>query len=202
MLKPHELEWLGAPRPTGKNLRVVIGPGTGLGVAGITARGEVIATEGGHVSFAPVNAHEAELLQELWKYHSHVSIEHLLSGPGLCNIFSASNPAHKSNEELTPAEITGAAMDGDKKCLQVVNDFLAILASVAGDFAMAMGALDGVYLTGGILPRIDSLIDRKLFRELFIAKGEFETYCSKIPLAFVQAENPGLRGCIGALRNA
>src|SRR5687768_16101260 len=63
MLTPQELEWLGAPRPSGKNLRVIIGPGTGLGVAGLTPRGEVLATEGGHISFAPVNPHEIALLQ-------------------------------------------------------------------------------------------------------------------------------------------
>jgi glucokinase len=202
MLKPQELEWLGAPRPSGKDLRVVIGPGTGLGVAGMTASGEVLATEGGHISFAPVNPHEIGLLQELWKHHPHVSVEHLLSGPGLCNIYRANNARENFGEELTPAAITAGAMAGDKKCLQTVSDFLAILAAVAGDFAMAMGALDGVYLTGGILPRITTLIDRDIFRRRFIAKGQFETYCSTIPLAFITAENPGLRGCIGALRRA
>ena len=91
-------------------------------------------------------------------------------------------------------------MSDDRKCAQAVNDFLAILAAAAGDFALALGALDGVYVTGGILPRISSLIDRKLFRKHFTAKGQFETYCAKIPLAFITADNPGLRGCIGALR--
>jgi glucokinase len=202
LLKPQELEWLGSPRPSGKNLRVVIGPGTGLGVAGMTARGEVIPTEGGHISFAPQNPHEITLLQELWKQHPHLSIEHLLSGPGLCNIYSANNPGANLGAEMTPADITTRAMDGDKKCVQTVKDFLAILAAVAGDFALAMGALDGVYVTGGILPRISSLIDKKLFRKNFTAKGQFETYCAKIPLAFITADNPGLRGCIGALRRS
>ncbi len=202
MLKPQELEWLGSPRPSGKNLRVVIGPGTGLGVAGMTASGEVLATEGGHISFAPANLHQIALLQELWKHHSHVSVEHLLSGAGLCNIHRANNPGGNFDEELTPAAITEGAMAGDKKCLQTIDDFLAILAAVAGDFAMAMGALDGVYLTGVILPRITTLIDRDVFRKSFVAKGQFETYCSTIPLAFITAENPGLRGCIGALRRS
>ena len=202
LLKPHELEWLGSPRPTGKNLRSVIGPGTGLGVAGMTAAGEVLPTEGGHISFAPVNPHEIVLLQELWKHYAHVSIEHLLSGPGLCNIYRANNPEADLDAELTPAAITAGAMSGDKKCVQVVSDFLAILAAVAGDFAMAMGALDGVYITGGILPRITSLIDREIFRKRFTAKGQFETYCSTIPLAFINADNTGLRGCIGALRHS
>lgn len=200
LLKPEELEWLGSPRPTGKNLRVVIGPGTGLGVAGMTAKGEVIPTEGGHISFAPQNPHEIALLQEIWKQYPHVSIEHLLSGPGLCNIYNANNPGSTPDAERTPADITTGAMSGDEKCTQTVTDFLAILAAVAGDFAMAMGALDGVYVTGGILPRISSLIDRQLFRSGFTAKGQYETYCAKIPLAFITADNPGLRGCIGALR--
>jgi glucokinase len=202
LLKPQELEWLGTPRPSGKNLRLVIGPGTGLGVAGMTASGEVIATEGGHISFAPQNPHEIALLQELWKQYPHLSIEHLISGPGLCNIYSANNPAINLDEKTMPADITQGAMEGDAKCQQTVNDFLAILAAVAGDFALAMGALDGVYVTGGIVPHISSLIDRELFRKNFTAKGEFETYCAKIPLAFITADNPGLRGCIGALRNS
>lgn len=201
LLKPEELEWLGAPRPGGKNLRVVIGPGTGLGVAGLTAAGEVLPTEGGHISFAPQNPHEVVLLQELWKQYPHLSIEHLLSGPGLCNLYRANNPGTAADAEMTPAAITTGAMNGDKECVQTVNDFLAILAAVAGDFALAMGALDGVYLTGGILPRITSLIDRELFRKKFTAKGQFEAYCVKIPLAFINADNPGLRGCIGALRH-
>jgi glucokinase len=153
------------------------------------------------VSFAPVNPHEIVLLQELWKHHPHVSIEHLLSGSGLCNLYRANHP-RDFDEALTPAAITTGALAGDLKCVQVVDDFLAILASVAGDYAMALGALDGVYITGGILPRITTLIDRKLFRTRFTAKGQFETYCSAIPLAFMQAENTGLRGCIGALRRS
>jgi glucokinase len=200
-LRADELDWWGTPRPHGGRVRVVMGPGTGLGVAGIGPDGAIMPTEGGHIGFAPTNPHELQLLELLWQQFERVSVERLLSGPGLCTLHQANATlAGKSADALSPADITQGAQQGDALCLQTVRDFLDILATVAGDYALGMGALDGVYLTGGILPRLGALLDRERFRKRFEAKGRMQAYCARTPLALIRAENTGLRGCLAALR--
>jgi glucokinase len=201
VLGAHELEWWGAPRPGGNRVRVVLGPGTGLGVAGISGDGEIMPTEGGHIAFAPANAHELQLLELLWRQFERVSVERLLSGPGLCTLYEANGAlAGKRVDAEDPATITQRAQQGDALCLQTIRDFLDILANVAGDYALGMGARDGVYLTGGILPKLGTLLDRKRFRERFESRGRMQAYCAKTPLALITAENTGLRGSLAALR--
>ncbi len=201
VLGASELEWWGAPRPGGNRVKVVLGPGTGLGVAGISGDGEIMPTEGGHIAFAPANKHEVQLLELLWEQFERVSVERLLSGPGLCTLYEANGTlAGKNVDAADPATITRRAQQGDGLCLQTVRDFLDILANVAGDYVLGMGARDGVYLTGGILPKLGTLLDRKRFRERFEAKGRMQPYCAKTPLALITAENTGLRGSLAALR--
>ncbi|HEY0963849.1 MAG TPA: glucokinase [Pseudomonadales bacterium] len=200
-LRPDELDWLGAARPRGGRARVVMGPGTGLGVAAISPDGTVMPTEGGHIAFAPSNGHELRLLELLWKQYERVSIERLLSGPGLRTLHEANAKlAGEPVEALGAADITKRAQQGDAQCAQTVQNFLDILASVAGDYVLATGALDGVYLTGGILPKLGELFDRERFRARFEAKGRFQAYCARAPLALMRAEHTGLRGCLAALR--
>lgn len=201
VLQPDELNWLGSARPGGGRARVVMGPGTGLGVAVISPDGTVMPTEGGHVAFAPSNGHELRVLELLWKQFERVSIERLLSGPGLRTLHEANMVlAGETAESLSAADITQRAHQGDMRCMQTVANFLDILASVAGDYVLATGALDGVYLTGGILPRLGDLLDRERFRARFEAKGRFHAYCARAPLALMRAEHTGLRGCLAALR--
>jgi glucokinase len=201
VLQPGELDWIGAARPHGERARVVMGPGTGLGLAVISPDGTVMPTEGGHVAFAPSNSHELRLLELLWKQFPRVSIERLLSGPGLRTLHEANMVlAGETPETLSAADITQRAHQGDMRCMQTVANFLDILATVAGDYVLATGALDGVYLTGGILPRLGDLLDRERFRARFEAKGRFQAYCARAPLALMRAEHTGLRGCLAALR--
>ncbi len=201
VLQPNELQWWGIPRPHGGRVRIVLGPGTGLGVAGISGVGESLPTEGGHIGFAPSNKHELQLLELLWQQFERVSVERLLSGPGLCTLHQANATlAKQTADNLNPADITQRAQQGDPLCAQTVRDFLDILASVAGDYVLGTGALDGVYLTGGILPQLGTLLDRERFRKRFEAKGRMQPYCEKTPLALITAKNTGLRGCLAALR--
>ncbi|MEY4642082.1 MAG: hypothetical protein RLZZ227_2076 [Pseudomonadota bacterium] len=201
VLAPTELEWWGAPRPSGGRVRVVLGPGTGLGVAGISPDGSVMPTEGGHVGFAPSNAHELQILELLLEQFERVSVERLLSGPGLCTLYAANAALNGTRAEApSAADITKHAQHGDALCLQTTNDFLDILATVAGDYALGMGARDGVYLTGGILPQLGALLDPERFRQRFDAKGRMRPYCASTPLALIKADNTGLRGCLAALR--
>ena len=201
VLEPGELDWLGYPRPHGGRVRVVTGPGTGLGVAGISPDGTIMPTEGGHIGFAPTNEHELQLLQLLWKEFERVSVERLLSGPGLTTLHQANAMLEgKKVAALSGAEVTAGAQRSEPLCVQTVQDFLDILATVTGDYALAMGALDGVYLTGGILPKLGGLLDRERFRRRFEAKGRMQPYCARTPLALIKAEHTGLRGCLAALR--
>jgi glucokinase len=200
-LQDTELQWLGTPRPKGHGVKAVIGPGTGLGVSAMMASGEIVPSEAGHVAFAPVNDHEADLLKILWQRYHRVSVERVLSGMGLANLYWANCRLDGQCRELPAPEITAGALAGDKYCLRAVNDFYAILASMAGDVALMMGAADGVYLSGGILPRILHLLDEELFLQRFQDKGRFKEFNSAVPLAIVRTEHPGLLGCVQALRN-
>ena len=131
---------------------------------------------------------------------SRVSAERVVSGPGLATLYHANSVLAKAPATLAAEAITAGAQKGDPLCLQTVQDFLDILATVAGDIALTSGALDGVYLSGGILPKLGTLLDRVRFRRQFSAKGRLAWYCENLPIALVRAEHMGLRGCAGALR--
>ncbi|MEH6592327.1 MAG: glucokinase [Halioglobus sp.] len=187
-LSDSELRWIGSARPAGGQVKAVLGPGTGLGVSAMLQEGDILPSEGGHVAFAPLTDHEADLQKQLRQRYERVSVERVLSGMGLANLYWANGRLDGYDRELPAPEVTAGALAGDLYCLRAVEDFCSILGSVAGDVALMMGAADGVYISGGILPR------------RFDDKGRFTEICSKIPLAIVLAEHPGLRGCVGALR--
>jgi len=194
-----DLHWLGEPRPSASGVKAVLGPGTGLGVSAMLPSGEILPSEAGHVAFAPVDQHQADLLKVLWERYRRVSIERVLSGAGLANLYWANCRLAGECRELPAPEVSAGAHAGDSYCLQAVADFFAILASMAGDVALMMGATNGVYLSGGILPRLHDLLDDALFREIFQDKGRFREFNSAVPLAIVRAEQPGLLGCVEAL---
>ena len=200
-LDDSQLQWLGTPRPSGNGVKAVMGPGTGLGVSAMTASGDIIPSEAGHIAFAPVDAHEADLLRVLWQRYQRVSVERVLSGMGLSNLYWANCQLDGQERELPAPEVTAGAQAGDEHCLRAVSDFYAILASVAGDVALMMGAADGVYLSGGILPRILNLLDEDKFLQRFQDKGRFMAFNQDVPVAIVGADHPGLRGCVQALKN-
>ncbi|MEH6559176.1 MAG: glucokinase [Oceanicoccus sp.] len=199
-LPDSSFQWIGSARPKGNGIKAVIGPGTGLGISAITPSGDILPSEGGHVTFAPSSEHEVELLKKLWQRYDRVSVERLLSGMGLANLYWANCQLNGGTGELSAAEVTAGAYAGEKHCLQAVTDFLSILAVVSGDVALMIGANDGVYLSGGILPRLLSLFDSDEFRRHFDNKGRYSELCSTTPLAIVLAENPGLVGCVAALK--
>jgi glucokinase len=204
LLQYHELVWVGTPRPSGghrqcRQVKTVIGPGTGLGVAAVMPSGEVVPSEGGHVAFAPVNQHEIDILKTMWARFDRVSVERFLSGSGLSNLYWANAKLQGKEADMQPPEVVAGAMSGEPICRQAVEDFCAILGSVAGDMALAMGSLGGIYLSGGILPRIKNYFLGTNFRDRFEDKGRFSEFCRQIPIAMVLAEYPGLLGCAAAL---
>jgi glucokinase len=199
-LNESEIHWIGDARPKGNQAKAVIGPGTGLGVSAMLASGDIIPSEGGHANYAPTSDHEAAILKALWTRFSRVSIERVLSGMGLSNLYWANARLDNQHRELPAPEVTAGAFAGDAYCVQAVQDFISILGSVAGDMALILGANDGVYISGGIAPRLMQLLDEDSFRQRFEAKGRFKEICSEIPLSIILAEHPGLRGCVEALR--
>jgi len=199
-LTPEELGWLGSARPSGKQIFAAVGPGTGLGAAGLTVKGDLIPSEGGHFAFAPLDEHERELLKLLWRRFPRVSVERILSGPGLECLYWANSILHGQEAELPAHLITSTAMSGDPVSLHAVSDFINIMGSTAGDIAIILGALDGIYLMGDMLTKLAPLYDPLTLRERFNDKGRYSHYCSGIPLAIVRAENTGLRGCAEYLR--
>jgi glucokinase len=168
----------------------VIGPGTGLGVAGLIPGREaptVLVTEGGHVTMAPADADEGRLLDHLRASFGHVSAERVLSGPGLVNLYQAIAALESRDApDRTPEEITQTALAGDcPTSVQSLDTFCAMLGTVAGNLALSLGAKGGVYITGGIVPRFADRFARSAFRERFEAKGRFAGYLAEIPTAVV-----------------
>jgi glucokinase len=163
----------------------VIGPGTGFGASALV-RGDghalAMAAEGGHASFAPGDELEREILRVLSLKFPHVSIERILSGPGLQNLHEALDLIEGvSDAPLDPADITRRALAGEERFMRTLRRFCSILGSVAGDFALAYGARGGMFIAGGIAPAILSALESSEFRRRFEAKGRFEIYLRAIP---------------------
>jgi glucokinase len=178
----------------------LIGPGTGLGVSGVIpcgGRWVALAGEGGHASFAPVTRQEMAILHALWEEYGHVSAERLLSGPGLALIHRT-----LSGERLAAPEITQRALEGNAACRETVEAFCAVLGSVAGNVALTLGATGGMYIGGGIVPRLGPLFAGSRFRERFEDKGRLSGYLARIPTWLVTEDYPALRGVAAMLDDA
>jgi glucokinase len=183
----------------------LLGPGTGLGVSGLVPSGagrwSAVCGEGGHVTLAATDEREAALLAWLRSQHGHVSAERVLSGSGLLNLYRAVCALEGATpRDLRPVDITAAALDAaDAPCIAAVQHFTAFLGNVAGNLALTLGARGGVYLGGGIVPRLGSAFDAGLFRRHFSAKGRFASYLESIPTWVIVAPAPALLGASRAL---
>lgn len=182
----------------------LIGPGTGLGVSGLVWSGHhwiPLETEGGHVTFSACDEREWAIYRVLQRRFDHVSPERLLSGPGLVNLYTALAELEGwSAEDLVPADITDRALTGScRHCVEVLELFCGMLGTAAGNLALTLGARGGVYIGGGIVPRLGDFFDRSAFRARFEAKGRFSDYLATIPSWVITAVNPALRGVAAAL---
>ena len=200
---------VGQPDPAGSI--ALIAPGTGLGEAYLTVRdGEyrAHASEGGHSDFAPRNELQDELLQYLRQQYEHVSYEQVCSGIGLPNIYNflrdaghAEEPAwllHLFGQAKDPtAIIVEAALDLEKKsiiCQMTLDIFIEILAAETGNLALKVGASGGVYIGGGIPPRILTPLSNGSFERHFVAKGQYRDYLERIPVQVVLNPQTALLG--------
>jgi glucokinase len=174
----------------------VVGPGTGLGVAQVlrTAQGfHVIETEGGHQDFAPCDAVDDTLLEQLRDRFGRVSVERLVAGPGLKTIHDALYAADGWDDGRGDRSIWAAALAGDGSCEAALTRYCAILGTVVGDMALAHGA-DSVVLAGSLAGRIRHWLDRDPFVRRFVRKGRFEARMRAIPIRLFTPQQPGLLG--------
>ncbi|MEW5249380.1 glucokinase [Microbulbifer discodermiae] len=190
--------------PMPEEPRVVIGPGTGLGVCGLLRNGNTwraLPGEGGHTTIAPVNEEELAIVQYLRREHCHISAEHLLCGRGLANIHRGLAAIGGQREtSRDPAAITAAALDGSCALARyTVHLFCNLLGSFCGDAVLTLGARGGLYLGGGILPRIEPLLRASDFMSRLRAKGVMSAYLHKLPVYLVRHPFPALVGAAAFL---
>ena len=207
-LPAEDLVQVGGGQPKAGAPVALLGPGTGLGVSGLlpAPRGGglvPIMGEGGHVTLSPTNDREEAVTRALRERFGHASAERALSGPGLVNLYQALCGIDGVDASLqTAAEVSDAAVNGSNtQAVESLALFLSMLGTVAGNLALSLGALGGVYVGGGILPRLGGeRIARSGFRAAFEQKGRYRDYLAAIPVYVIVAkQSPALAGASRAL---
>jgi len=183
----------------------IIGPGSGLGVGALAPARDgavTIAAEGGHVTMTPATAQESAILDLMRKRYDHVSAERLLSGPGLLNLYNAlCELAGVPAASYTPDQITSPRnWNDDPRTREATTIFCAMLGTVAGNLALTLGARGGIYIAGGIVPKLGATFAQSDFRARFEAKGRMRSYLAAIPTYVIMRPYPGLLGAASLLR--
>jgi len=199
MLRPVDLRPIGSDDLIDAGQTVsLIGPGTGTGIGAWVVDGKqtaILVCEGGHIAFAPTDEVEVELLHVLTRRYGRVSLERILCGQGLVNLHQAlATIEGRTVADCTPSTITEGALAGDAIELATLNRFFGILGSVAGDLALVHGALGGVLLAGGILPRVVNLLRVSDFRTRFEEKGRMSKLVRNIATNLLVAQDVALLG--------
>jgi glucokinase len=198
-LAPGERRQVGGGTPRPDSVVGLLGAGSGLGVSGLIPAGSgyvALGTEGGHTSFAPRDERELAILAFAQRRFVHVSFERLLSGPGIELIHAAlADRAGVEAPPLPAREITRRALeDGDALALETLDAFCAMLGTAAANLAVTLGALGGIYIGGGIVPRLGALFERSGFRARFEDKGRFSDYVRAIPTYVITADQATFTG--------
>jgi glucokinase len=198
-LGEHHTRQVGGGSPRAHSALGLLGAGTGLGVSGLVPCAEgwsALRSEGGHVNFSPADETEIAILRFAWAEFDHVSAERLLSGVGLELIYRAL--AHHTGQpdlRLGAAEISRRALAGEcALCDQVIDAFCGMLGTVAGNLAITLGAQGGIYIGGGIVPRLGERFASSSFRRRFEQKGRFVHYLAQVPTWVITAEYPAFLG--------
>ncbi len=200
----------GDPDPSGN--QAVVSAGTGLGEAGLYFDDQLhrpFATEGGHADFAPTNADQAALLEYLRAEYGHVSTEHVLSGPGLFNIYRFLRDSGRGEEpdwlaqslasgDASAAISQAALANKSPLCESALKMFVAIYGAEAGNVALRMMATAGIFIGGGIAVKIASELKRPAFMSAFTAKGRMREMMEKIPVRIVMNDSAALYGAARA----
>lgn len=204
---PHlprsELRQIGGGEPVDGAAIALIGAGTGLGVSGLvpSLQGQMapVAGEGGHVTLAASDDDEERLIGLLRRRFGHVSAERVLSGSGLVVLYEAhaqlAGHAGQAAEGLTPADVAQRGMGGQcGLCEAALNSFCLFMGTAASNLAVSLGAQGGLYIGGGIVPRLGAFFERSGFRGRFDAKGRYTDYMRGIPVFVIHTPYPGLIG--------
>lgn len=217
-LPADELVKVGGGEIVDKHAIAIIGPGTGLGVSGLVPCGEhwnALQGEGGHVSLGVRTSREFAVYELLMLKFRHVSAERFLSGPGLVNIVKALRELDGlPDRDFSPAEVTEFGMhdflsrempqsvdatsnvsEGDRKsCEEALQMFCSLLGSCAGNLVLTIGAEGGVYIGGGIVPKLGEFFIQSQFRHEFEAKGRMQAYLETVPSYVINSPYPALVG--------
>lgn len=196
-LPPEALSlFRGAEKPEAPGAKAIVSLGTGLGISAVAREGNAIASEGGHIDFAPRDEQQQRLLSYLEGRYSHVSYERLLAGQGISNLYQflaadktgAACKACPEDVPIEPARVTEQAFAGEETALETFRLLSRILGAVCGNFALTFMAEGGVYLSGGIIPKILPLLDKELFEEAFLDKGRFREWLEQVPVHVILEE--------------
>jgi len=208
LLRAGEVKPLNKARARRSHTKVVVAPGTGLGVAFLVCCGDHgigMPSEAGHADFGPSTPEESSLLEYLRRDFPHVSIERVLGGPGLVRIYSWLRDSGRYRESayvarmmgrMDPAEaITCAATErGNRLSVQAVRTYVSILGSVSGSLALTGLTTGGVYLGGGIPPKILPFLEEGTFLKAFVSKGRFRELLERIPVRVILNDRAPLLG--------
>jgi glucokinase len=204
LLEAQELRKVGGSEGVKGAAIGLIGAGTGLGVSGLIPCGSgwvPIQGEGGHVAFSPMDEREDGVLRILRERHGHVSTERIVSGPGLVAVYEALCALDKIGAKaLKPEQVAELGLaQADQQCAEALSVFCAALGTTAGNLVVTLGARAGLYIGGGVVPRLGDYFLRSPFRARFEHKGRFSKYVSEVPAWIILAEQPALRGLAFAL---
>jgi glucokinase len=195
-LGPDDLQPIGDARDFPDGIKLVVGPGTGLGVAALVPTGSgfhAIASEAGHSSFGPAYPDEEVVFHRLMEKGAPLPAEAVLSGSGLAALHAAMHPGTlKVKAEM----IVRQARAGDRAARATIALFVRLLGRFAGDMALTFRAAGGVYITGGVATGLGPLFDARLFRAAFERHPPYEPMLKATPTALITCEEPGLIGCV------
>ena len=200
-LRDDEVMRVGGLQPDKDRPIALLGAGTGLGVSGLIPVNDAwipLEGEGGHTSWSPANERETAVLKHLWQRYAHVSTERVLSGMGLVNLYlSLCALDGKPSHNYEPADISSHGMNAsDVTCAEALQMFCGILGTSASNLVVTLGAKGGVYIGGGIVPRLGEYFLRSPFRQRFESKGRYEAYLAPIPAYVITAKLPAFTGLI------
>ncbi len=214
LLEPEDTVIINEGEPAVEGAIAVIAPGTGLGEAFLVWDGyryQAYPSEGGHADFAPADQNEIEMLSVYQDSNNHVSYEHFCSGRGLPNIYNYYKQIGSSNETVWGAEqiaaaddpapiIVNGALNNEQPCelcRKTLNTFISILGAEAGNFALKVMATGGLYLGGGIPPRIVDALREGIFLNSFLRKGRMTSLLNKVPIRIITNPKAALLGAAG-----
>lgn len=185
----------------------VLGPGSGLGMSGLVAVGKrwiPLIGEGGHATMAPATPRESAVVDHMRRQFDHVSAERCISGPGLVNLYNALSAVDGvPAQQYTAAQITDPeTVAADPRCRETLDTFCGMLGTMAGNLALTLGAQGGVYIAGGVVPRLGERFAQSPFRDRFEAKGRLSGYLAAIPTWVVTHPLAAFLGCTAALQDS